>query len=147
MTTFGDVFSFFEIDRWYMLLVGELRLVVSVNMVKKVTEKASLEAINLLLFRREGRFFFANSGVNVPHNKHWIGNASLSFFNFRFRTPLSSRHTSSPISSTLTYSEHQSRVNSEILKKWRTIIGMKANIQNPQSIFISGRDSQTESLD
>ncbi|GFU80496.1 RNase H domain-containing protein [Trichonephila clavipes] len=44
---------------------------------------------------------------------------------------------SPPISSTLTYSEHQSRVKSEILRDWRTprptITGMKANIQDPHT--------------
>ncbi|GFV97733.1 hypothetical protein TNCV_2313181 [Trichonephila clavipes] len=44
---------------------------------------------------------------------------------------------SPPISSTFTYSEHQSRVKSEILKEWRahnpTVTGMKANIQDPHS--------------
>ncbi|GFX47535.1 hypothetical protein TNCV_3015541 [Trichonephila clavipes] len=46
---------------------------------------------------------------------------------------------SPPISSTLTYSEHQSRVKSEILKEWRTprpiITGIKANIQDPHTYF------------
>ncbi|GFU85231.1 hypothetical protein TNCV_2385381 [Trichonephila clavipes] len=57
---------------------------------------------------------------------------------------------SPPISSTFTYSEHQSRVKSEILKKWRTPPNHHwYESKHPGSSFLLkwGRASQTESLD
>ncbi|GFW38757.1 hypothetical protein TNCV_3881241 [Trichonephila clavipes] len=57
---------------------------------------------------------------------------------------------SPPISSTLTYSEHQSRVKSEILRSGEarpTITGMKANIQDPHSYLNVAEPLRLQSLD
>ncbi|GFU69398.1 RNase H domain-containing protein [Trichonephila clavipes] len=82
------------------------------------------------------------TGVSIlqkPHDVHfqWIPSHVNIFGNEQVHLLAKEGcNASPPISSTLTYFEHQSRVKSEILKKWRThptITGMKANIQDPHS--------------